>query len=236
MDEYLAIKLGGLGATSQIVKKARKNLVFTQRTSPTQWNEDEKKEFAESIRDILFPMVIAANKFDKPTAERNIEQMIIDFPSKKIIPTSGLAELILRKADVNGLIKYVPGSTTIKYLIDKEDSRVKTIKSIEENLFKFGKTTGVNSLMEYAVFELLNLIPVFPVHDPTHLTDKDGKVLPDCFLLEKGSKAIDLARKIHSDLADSFINAIHVNSGKRVGSNYELRSGDIIKINSARGK
>ncbi|RMG34209.1 MAG: redox-regulated ATPase YchF [Methanobacteriota archaeon] len=236
MDEYIATKLGGLGASPQMIKKARKELKFTLEIPPTQWKEENKKQFAEAIRLILFPMVIAANKFDRPTSEKNIKQLIKDFPDKKIIPTSGLAELILKKAEKNGFIKYIPGTTTLVYLIDKEDKRLRAVRSIEENLFKVGKTTGVNELIEFAVFKLLNLIPVFPVHDPVHLMDKDGRVLPDCLLVEKGATVIDLAKKIHTDLAESFINAIHVNSGKRIGSSFELNYGDIIKINSAKGR
>lgn len=236
MDQLIATKLGGLGATPQMVKEVLKNLEFGQSKPPTQWDEIEKKQFAGALRNTLFPMVIAANKFDKPTSEINIQNMRNRFPSRMIIPTSGLAELVLRKADQNGLIAYIPGTTKIQYLVSPEDKRVKVVKTIDENLFKKGKTTGVNELMEYAVFQLLNLIPVFPVYDTTHLTDKDGKTLPDCFLVKEGTTAIELARKIHTDLAESFINAIHVNSGKRIGANHVLEYGDIIKINSAKGK
>jgi Predicted GTPase, probable translation factor len=52
------------------------------------------------------------------------------------------------------------------------------------------------------------MIAVYPVEDETHWTDKGGNILPDVFLMKKGSRAIDLAYKVHTDLGNNFIRAI----------------------------
>ena len=75
LDDHLAEKLGGLGATVSIIKKSRNKLDFTTQKTPSQWNEEEKLLLSKNIRENLFPMVIAANKFDKATSETNIEKM-----------------------------------------------------------------------------------------------------------------------------------------------------------------
>ena len=48
------------------------------------------------------------------------------------------------------------------------------------------------------------------IEDETHFTDSQQRVLPDAFLLPRGSTALDLAYKVHTDIGDSFIRAIAV--------------------------
>ena len=89
---------------------------------------------------------------------------------------------------------------------------------------------GVQDCLEKAVVEKLDLVAVYPVEDETHFTDGQGRVLPDAFLLPRGSTAIDLAYKVHSDIGDSFIRAIDCHSKRIIGKDHELQDGDIIKI------
>jgi ribosome-binding ATPase YchF (GTP1/OBG family) len=77
---------------------------------------------------------------------------------------------------------------------------------------------------------LLNYIVVFPVEDENKLTDGNGRVLPDAYLLPKGATALDLAYKIHSDIGDKFIGAIDCRTKRKIGKETELKNGDIIKI------
>ncbi|HEC81321.1 MAG TPA: TGS domain-containing protein, partial [Thermoplasmatales archaeon] len=74
------------------------------------------------------------------------------------------------------------------------------------------------------------LIVVYPVEDEHHLTDKQGRVLPDAYLVPKGSTARDLAYKVHTDLGEGFIRAIDARTHRVVGSEYKLKNGDIIRI------
>ena len=63
-----------------------------------------------------------------------------------------------------------------------------------------------------------------------HLTDKEGRILPDAFLLPRGSTAKDLAYKVHTDIGDHFIRAIDVRAKRVIGADHELKDGDVISI------
>ena len=77
---------------------------------------------------------------------------------------------------------------------------------------------------------MLDLIVVFPVQDDTHLTDKDGRVLPDAYMVPRGTTAKDLAYKVHTDLGDHFIRAIDARTHRVIGADHELKNCDVISI------
>lgn len=233
--EALLEKLSGLGADLVLIRQSLRNADLIEK-SPKDWNEEERLSLADNIRKILFPSVIAANKADRGSAKTNIEKLSERFPEEKIISTSGLAELTLRKADQSGLINYLPGSTKIEYKGDIENptKMMKVISAIDEKLFSVKQTTGVATLLEICVFKILKLIAVFPVEDQTHLTDHDGRILPDVFLVPQGTTAKQFAGKIHTDLQNTFINGILVtDSNKRISANHEMQNLDIVKIVAA---
>jgi len=62
------------------------------------------------------------------------------------------------------------------------------------------KRTGVQECMNRVVFDLLNYIAVFPVEDENKWTDKNGAVLPDAYLMKRGSTTRDLAYQVHSEV------------------------------------
>ncbi|MEM3012618.1 MAG: TGS domain-containing protein, partial [Candidatus Hadarchaeales archaeon] len=68
------------------------------------------------------------------------------------------------------------------------------------------------------------------------LTDKDGNVLPDAFLVPKGTTARQLAYRIHTELGESFLYAIDARTKRRVGEDHELKDGDVISIVAAKGR
>jgi ribosome-binding ATPase YchF (GTP1/OBG family) len=74
---------------------------------------------------------------------------------------------------------------------------------------------------------------VFPVEDETKLSDKEGNVLPDAYVMKGGSTALDLARTVHTELADSFLYAIDARNGKRLSADHKLSNRDIVKIVSS---
>jgi len=84
------------------------------------------------------------------------------------------------------------------------------------------------------VFDLLNYITVYPVEDENKYTDKNGVVLPDAYLMKRGSTAKDLAYRVHSDIGDSFLFAVDAKKKMRLGEKYELKDGDVIKIVSTK--
>ncbi|MCK5485557.1 MAG: TGS domain-containing protein, partial [Desulfobacterales bacterium] len=90
--------------------------------------------------------------------------------------------------------------------------------------------TGIQKCINRAVFELLNLIVVYPVEDEGKWIDKNDRMLPDAFLMKKGSNAHDLAYMVHSDIGDRFLYAVDGRTKMRLGEKHELNDGDVIKI------
>ena len=90
-------------------------------------------------------------------------------------------------------------------------------------------STGVQDILNYAVFELLSYIAVFPA-SANKLADSKGNILPDCFLLPPGSTAVDFAYYLHTDFGDNFIKAIDARTKKAVGKDYVLKNRDALEI------
>ena len=105
---------------------------------------------------------------------------------------------------------------------------------IEERVLKPWGTTGVQEVLNTACFNLLNLIVVYPVADPTRLCDHEGRVLPDALLIPKGTTVRQLAYRLHTELGDHFIYAIDARTKRRLGEDAELGHGDVVSIVSAK--
>jgi ribosome-binding ATPase YchF (GTP1/OBG family) len=234
ITETITDKLSGLGAKYSSIRSILGNLNMLE-MSPRQWTNEQRDLLATKIREHIMPSIIAANKADRPSAPQKVKDMISTYEDMIIIPTTGLAELALRKADEQELIKYIPGETTFKVLLEDEiDNRLKTVMAIKERMFDNDIATGVMEILETCVYKILNLIPVFPVEDATHLADQDGRILPDVFLVPSGTTAKEFAGKIHTDFEKSFIHGILVSkSSQRISATYELQYGDIVKIIAA---
>ncbi len=186
------------------------------------------------LRKISKPIVIIANKIDLPKADENYERMKIEFPDYKIIPTSAAAELLLRKLAKEGKIKYIPGDDSFEIVGELDSKTTRVLEMIKKNILKKYGGTGVQQALNTAVFDVLEMITVYPVDDPNKFTDKQGRVLPDVILVRKGTTARELAYKIHTDLGKSFIYAVNAKTKQRIGENYLLQDGDVIKIVAAK--
>ncbi|MEM2583801.1 MAG: redox-regulated ATPase YchF [Candidatus Thermoplasmatota archaeon] len=223
IEKILAEKLAGLGIKEEEIKKAIKKINLPSDASS--WSDNELFLLASTIRKEAKPILLALNKADKAP-----DEFINKLKGEYAIPTSASSELALIKASEKGYIDYKPGDADFKILKEMDELQKKGLDYIKKRVLeKFG-STGVQKCIDTAAFDLLKLITVYPVEDENKLTDKDGNVLPDAFLLPKGSKVIDLARKVHSELAEGFIKAIDVRRKKVVGADYELSDGDIIHI------
>ncbi|MFO7796891.1 MAG: redox-regulated ATPase YchF [Promethearchaeati archaeon] len=199
---------------------------------PNTWTDQDLKRYSRELRKISKPIITVANKIDKEISVENFKRLR-EIYEGEIIPTSALAEYILRKYDEENKIKYIPGTTDFKVLNpDNFNSKeLETLEKINQELLKRFDGTGVQKVFEYAIFDVLNQICVYPVSDVNKLTDNRGNVLPDVFLVNKGTKLKDfISNKIHSELADNFLYGINARTKKRLGENYELENNDIIKI------
>jgi len=230
----IAGRFSGLG-----IKESHVALAFREagvdRSDPERWSDDDLLRFVAEVRKASKPIMIAANKADVPAAEPNIERL--RQRGYLVVPTCSEAELILRRADEKGLMRYEPGSGNFEILKPESlnEQQRKALKMIQALLKKWG-STGVQQVVDKVVYELLNLIVVYPVDDEHKLTDKKGNVLPDAYLVPKGTTAREFAYVIHTDLGESFIHAINVRTKLRLGEDYELEGGDVIRIVAAKGR
>ena len=225
----VATQFSGLGVKEEDVK----SIVSRQKLDSNKainWTEDELFSFAEALRHVTKPMIIAANKIDKQGAKEKYEELKKEFPHLNIIPCSEDSELALRQAANHGLIEYVPGDRNFKINEDKINEEQKNaLMRIKENVLDvFEEGTGVQKILDSAVFDLLRYIAIYPAG--SKLTDSKGNVLPDCFLMPEGSTALDFAYFLHTDIGDKFVKAIDVRTKMPVGKDHPLKHRDGIEI------
>lgn len=232
-DKALAEQFYGFKITLNMVGKALKKSKLEEKKLKD-WTNEDISLFASEVRKISKPIIIAANKIDKPSSEKNIEKLRKEFPDLLVIPCSAESELALREAAKAELIKYIPGDNDFEILQpNKLNEKQKKALDLIKNLLKKWGATGVQKCLNSAVFDLLKYIVVFPggVHK---LADSEGRILPDAFLLPPGSTALDFAEKIHSDFAKNFIAAIDVKTKKKLGRDAKLKNLDVIEIVTSR--
>jgi len=200
------------------------------------WDDEDFKAFATEIRYISKPTLIVANKMDLPVAEKNFMGLQETFGERFVVPCSADVELMLRRAEKAGAISYVPGEEGFKV---KDESKLTpkqkwAINYVQSRVFDKWLRTGVDQALAIAVFKLLMMNVVYPVEDAKRYSDKRGNVLPDAFMLPQGSTPLDLAREIHSELAEGFLYAIDAVTGIRLPKDYQLHDRDVISIISTR--
>ena len=231
----LTERISGLKITRYQVKLALRESKLDNK-NPSEWSDEDIYLYSKTLRELAKPIIIVANKIDKEVSVENLEELKKKY-NKIIIPCSALAEYLLRKYEKEKIINYIPGSKDFKILQpDKLNQKeLETLNKIKNKILNQFEGTGVQKVFKYAIFDVLNQICVYPVSDINKFTDNNENVLPDVFLVKKGTKLIDFVReKIHSELADHFIHGIDAKTKKRLGENYELAHNDIIKIVSAK--
>ena len=194
------------------------------------WEDEDLIEFVRNLLNIAKPSIVIANKADLPTARENIERMQEKYP--RVIPTSAESELALMNATRAGLISYISGDNSFE-IIDESKlnaNQIKALEYIQTNILDVYGSTGIQNALNTAVFDLLDMIVVYPVGDEHKLTDQKGNVLPDAFLVPKGSTPREFAYIIHTDIGDKFMHAVDARKSMRIASDYELQDRDIIKI------
>lgn len=230
IDKALAKQLSALKVTEEMIKNAIEELDLNKE-KPIQWTEEELKKLATALRKATKPMIIAANKIDMPNAGGNLEKLKKKFPKELFVGCSAESELALREAAKSGLIEYLPGGKEFEITDEKKlnEKQKKGLSFIRENVLNKFNSTGVQEVLDKAVFELLGYIAIFP-GGISKLEDSEGRVLPDCFLLPPQSTALDFAYKLHSDFGDKFICAKDVKTKKTVGREHRLKHRDVIEI------
>ncbi len=227
--EELSNKLSGLGITPTHVEQTLQSLGLNP-YAPSKFEKQDIFKLAMELRALSKPIIVAANKVDVEGAERGVERL--RSAGYRVVPCSAEAERILRIAAEKGLVQYTPGDASFKILDPSKltPQQKKALDMIETRVLARWGSTGVQQLINTAYLDVLGYIPVYPVEDAERLSDKDGNVLPDVYLLPRGSTTRDLAYKIHSELGKGFLYAIDVRTKLRLGEKHQLKSGDVISI------
>ena len=212
----LSDSLSGLEITKQHIEQALDKAGIS-----------DVKKFATEIRKVSKPIIIAANKIDLKLARENFEK--IKAVAGNAVPVSAEAEIALKKAAESGAIDYTPGNG-FEIKAELNEQQKKALEFLKREVVDRYGSTGVQECLNNAVFKLLDYIAVYPVADRNKLSDKDGNVLPDVFLVPKGTTAKQLAAKVHTELADKFVRGIDARSKRRLAADYELKNGDVVEI------
>jgi len=225
--------MGGMGIPENILDLTLKELNL-QETEIINWTDEQLLLFTKKIRAKTKPIVIAANKLDLEGGKERLEKLKERFPELTIVGCSAESELALKTAEKNLIINYLPGGKDFKIIKEEiPEKQRKALDFIKTNVLdKFG-STGVQELLDCCVFDVLKYIAIYPGGTKS-LKDKNGNVLPDCFLMPPGSTTLDFAYKLHTDFGDNFIKAIDVKTKMLLGREHILKNNDVIEIISGK--
>lgn len=229
LHQQVADQFSGLKVNENMVKDTLRKLGYNAE-HPTKWTEEQLYNFARELRILSKPMIIAANKVDTEKGKENYNRIKEELPQCLIMPCSADSELALREAAKAQLIDYIPGERN--FIIKKElnEKQKEALEKIKRNVLDiFQEGTGVQAILNSAVFNLLKYIAIFPA-GAHKLADKNGNILPDCFLLPENSTALDFAYKIHQDIGNNFVKAIDAKTKMAYGRDHKLKHRDALEI------
>ncbi|MFB5607841.1 MAG: redox-regulated ATPase YchF, partial [Candidatus Nitrosomaritimum yanchengensis] len=179
LTDGITKRFTGLGIKDFQVQEALQKLNLISK-NPKEWSETDIHNFVKELRKNTKPIIIAANKADL-CHDLDIIKKITD---SIVVPCSAETELLLRKASKAGIINYSPGEENFSLVENKEIlPQQKKALEVVEGVFSKIHSTGIQKILNNAVFDTLKFIVVYPVEDETKLTNKDGDVLPDAKLL-----------------------------------------------------
>ena len=225
--DAVAKQFSGLKVSEDDVKEIVLKLKYDT-SKPSSWSEGQLIKFCYELRHLTKPMIIAGNKSDKLMAEENLKNLKQAYPELMIIPCSADNELALREASKAELIEYIPGDKNFEIKKELNEKQKQALESIRKNVLDVYGSTGVQDVLNKAVFELLKYIAVFPAG--AKLADSKGNILPDCFLMPPGTTALDFAFKLHTDIGNNFVKAIDIRTKLGIGKEHKLKHRDGIEI------
>ena len=235
---YILDQLSGIGAdeTHVSVGLAAVSSEHPDAGVPWSWGIEELSTLAKTVRAALFPICVAANKADR--AEDGSWKQLADLVTSSggiLVPTSAEAELALSRASAAGLIQHRPGREGFTITEDGEsklsEAQRTALSSIDKSLSRWSGG-GLVGLVGDIVFDRLDRRVAYPVQDETHWVDGEGNVLPDAILIPEETTAKGLAYAVHTDLGDGFIRDTDARSGRVIGADHEVQTGDVIRIHA----
>lgn len=226
----IAKQFSGLKVTEDMVKVKMKKLDLLEKVIIS-WTDEDVKNLAIEFRKDTKPIIIAANKIDVPGAFENYKRLKEQYKDYIIIPCSAESELALKEANKKGIIEYIPGEKGFRIVDDTKlnEKQKAALGFIKSNVLEKYDGTGVQQVINGAVFEMLRYIAIFP-GGVNKLEDSEGRRLPDCFLMPPGTTALSFAFHLHTDLGEGFIRAINVKTKISMKKEEPLKNGDVIEI------
>jgi len=196
---------------------------------PEEWDDDEREELASEIRKRTKPVVIAANKMDTPAAQTNWEEITSEerYDHLDFVSVSAHAEKSLKTAAEAGVVDYTPGEAAFDIVGDISGEQERGLEQIRKFMEAFDGT-GVQDVLETALFDTLDCVAVFP-GSANGSTDEKG-VFRDCFVLPEHSTVEDFAYTLHSDIGEGLLHGLDCRSGRQVGSDHKLEDRDVVEI------
>jgi ribosome-binding ATPase YchF (GTP1/OBG family) len=227
IEHTLSKRLSGLSISEQDIRNAMNTVRLVKK--PSDWDNNDILELCKQIRLSSKPIIIAANKADLPSSDQNISKL--RNLNRSFFTCVSEAELLLKRALQKNIIFYLPGDSDfeIKNPDILSSKQLDALNKVSKVLRKFG-STGVQNILNYACFDVLNNIVVYPVEDEFKFTDKKGNVLPEARIVSKNITAKELANLVHKELGKGFLYAIDARSKQRIGAEHILKNNDIIKI------
>ncbi len=191
-------------------------------------NDATAEKLAEYMIEKDKPVIVACNKMDTTP---DLDKKLADLRSRfkyTFVPCSAAAELTLKEAEKHGYIKYNEKSdfTVIKAGDSEQKKALDIIKRITQ---KFSGT-GIAELVKEAVFMVKKYKVVFTVEDEKKLTDGNGRVLPDAYLVAPEHTPRDVAGLVHSDFVEKYKGAIDCRTGLKIKNDEPVKNGQVIKI------
>jgi ribosome-binding ATPase YchF (GTP1/OBG family) len=222
----IAELIAGLGFTLEQVKavelESGLDLVRAQ--------EPDLVRFCRRLLSVAKPMMLVGNRVDEAS-----DALVEGLRPGRIHFATSAGELALRNAASAGIVKYLPGDPSFSILKPGilNPAQKAGLERIAGVMKKFNGT-GVQEALNFAIFSLLDLMVVYPVEDEHKYSDSQGRVLPDAFLMKKGSTPRDLAFRVHTEIGEGFLYAVDARTKMRVKDTHQLKDRDIIKIVSTR--
>ncbi|UIO99360.1 redox-regulated ATPase YchF [Halobaculum sp. CBA1158] len=226
VEEVLAEQMSAFRTNKDEIKQVVLSLDLS--LEPDAWDDEDRFELAREIRKRTKPMVIAANKMDAPAARENYEAITSDpeYEHLTIVPASAHAEGSLKTADEAGVVDYTPGDEDFEVVGDVSDEQAQGLEVIREFVTEYGGT-GVQSVIEAALFDELDAKAVFPGSASGSWSKGPFR---DCFVLPGHATAEDFAYTLHSDIGDGFLHGIDCRSGRQVGADTVLAHRDVVEV------
>lgn len=233
VSDVLYTRLSGLNLTRGQIEDAIDDAGLKSQP-PDAWSDEHFRRFSSTLLGDARPTLVLANKIDIEYSERNLARL--RERGHHVFPASSVSELVLRRAAEKGYIHYLPGDPDFRIVHSEAmtEKQLKALDSIRGKVLARHGGTGVQSVLDHAVFRTLEMIAAYPVSNAESLMDGSGNVLPDVFLMQRGSSVRDLASAIHSDIAQSILYAIDAKTKKRLGPDQVLEDDSVVQIVSAR--